>query len=92
MNAPFAMAPTRGATTSSATMAAMIDAEVQRILNEGRAMARALLSEHHDQLTKLADALMEHEGLEPTEYLFCLCRRRRHKQLPWQSSEIRKTW
>jgi len=68
MNAPFAMAPTRGATTSSATMAAMIDAEVQRILNEGRAMARALLSEHHDQLTKLADALMEQEHLNRKQF------------------------
>jgi ATP-dependent metalloprotease FtsH len=68
MNTPFAMAPTRGGTASSATMAAMIDAEVQRILNEGRAMARALLSEHHDQLTKLADALMEQEHLNRKQF------------------------
>src|SRR5438874_247433 len=58
MNAPVA----RG--NNSATMASMIDFEVQKILKEGQAMARVLLSEHYDQLTKLAEALMEHEQLD----------------------------
>ncbi len=62
MNAPAA----RG--NNSATMASMIDFEVQKILKEGQAMARALLSEHHDQLTKLADALMECEQLDRKQF------------------------
>ena len=62
MNVPAAR------TASSATMAAIIDAEVQRILNEGRAMARALLSEHYDQLTKLADALLQQEHLNRKQF------------------------
>ncbi len=62
MNAPAA----RG--NNSATMASMIDFEVQKILKEGQAMARALLSGHYDQLTKLADALMEHEQLDRKQF------------------------
>jgi ATP-dependent metalloprotease FtsH len=49
-------------------MNALIDAEVQRILNEGRAMARALLTEHADQLQLLAAALMEHELLDRKQF------------------------
>ena len=62
MNAPAA----RG--NNSATMASMIDFEVQKILKDGQAMARALLSEHYDQLTKLAEALMEHEQLDRKQF------------------------
>ncbi|MEO6889939.1 MAG: hypothetical protein ABI456_11445, partial [Ktedonobacteraceae bacterium] len=53
---------------SSASMSALIDSEVQRILNEGRAIAHATLSEHHNQLTKLAEALIEHEHLNRAQF------------------------
>src|SRR6266567_459792 len=53
---------------NSATMASMIDFEVQRILKEGYAMARALLSEHYEQLKKLANALMEYEQLDRKQF------------------------
>ena len=53
---------------SSLTMANTIDAEVQHILNEGYAMARAILQEHNGQLTKLADALLEHEQLDRKQF------------------------
>jgi len=49
-------------------MAALIDSEVQHILNEGRAIASSLLTEHHTQLTKLAQTLMEHEQLDREEF------------------------
>jgi ATP-dependent Zn protease len=53
---------------SSLTMANTIDGEVQRILNEGYAMARDILQEHNDQLTKLADALLELEQLDRKQF------------------------
>ncbi len=53
---------------SSLMMANTIDAEVQRIISEGYAMARAILQEHYDQLTKLADALLEHEQLDRKQF------------------------
>jgi ATP-dependent metalloprotease FtsH len=53
---------------SSLTMANTIDGEVQRILNEGCAIARAILQEHNDQLRKLADALLEHEQLDRRQF------------------------
>src|SRR6266700_1977666 len=55
-------------TNNSATMASMIDLEVQRILKEGYAMARTLLSEHDDQLKKLANTLMELEQLNRKQF------------------------
>jgi len=64
----FAMLSPSASNASSTTMAALIDAEVQRILNEGRAIARTLLSEHYDQLTALANALMEREHLCRVEF------------------------
>ncbi len=65
----FAMAaPASRTANSSATMNALIDAEVQRILNEGRVTARTILAEHNDQLVRLADALMEHEQLDRTQF------------------------
>ncbi len=48
---------------SSASMATLIDLEVQRLLSEGYQMAQMALSEHHDQLNRLALALMEREQL-----------------------------
>jgi ATP-dependent Zn protease len=47
---------------------AQIDAEVQRILNEGRAIARRVLTEHNDQLTLLADTLIEREQLDRAQF------------------------
>jgi cell division protease FtsH len=53
---------------SSLTMANIIDAEVQRIIQEGYAMARTILREHYDQLTKLADALLQYEQLDRKQF------------------------
>ncbi len=53
---------------SSTTMATVIDQEMQRILNEGYVMAQAILSEHYDQLVRLADALMEYEQLGRAQF------------------------
>ena len=53
---------------NSATMASMIDFEVQRILKEGYAMARTLLSTHEDQLLRLAKELMEREQLNRKQF------------------------
>ncbi len=50
------------------SMAALIDGEVQRILKEGYAMAQTILSDHQDQLSRLADALMEHEQLDRKQF------------------------
>ncbi|MBV8694848.1 MAG: ATP-dependent zinc metalloprotease FtsH [Ktedonobacteraceae bacterium] len=52
----------------SPALQATVDAEVQRILAEGREMARTLLSEHAAQLTLLADSLMEHEQLNRAQF------------------------
>ncbi len=64
----FAMTSPAASSASSTAMATLIDAEVQRILNEGRAMARSILSEHYDQLTTLANVLMEREQLSRAEF------------------------
>jgi cell division protease FtsH len=65
----FAMSlPAARNSNTSSTMATLIDSEVQRILNEGCQMARALLSENHDQLALLANALMEHEQLDRKQF------------------------
>jgi cell division protease FtsH len=62
------MTPTAAATVNSTAMAILIDAEVLRILNEGRATARSILSEYYDQLTTLAKVLLEREQLSRTEF------------------------
>ncbi len=49
---------------SSASMATVIDQEVQRLLSEGYQIAKTVLSEHGDQLNRLALALMEREQLD----------------------------
>src|SRR6266480_6256641 len=65
----FAMSlPAAPNSSTSTTMATLIDSEVQRILNEGYEMARALLREHHDQLVRLANALMEREHLDRKQF------------------------
>ena len=64
----FAMAESVPHNTNGIMLNAMIDAEVQRILNEGRDMARQLLREHADQLTLLANELMEREQLDRNQF------------------------
>ncbi len=63
----FAMS-SPAASNNSLSMASQIDSEVQRILKEGYAMARAILSDHHAQLSKLAGALMEHEQIDRKQF------------------------
>ncbi len=53
---------------SSEAMATLIDSEIQNMLHEGRATAYTVQSEHHDQLTKLAQLLIEHEQLNRTQF------------------------
>jgi ATP-dependent metalloprotease FtsH len=64
----FAMSASTPQNTNGIMLSAVIDAEVQRILNEGRAMARQILSEHADQLTLLATTLMEREQLDRRQF------------------------
>jgi len=64
----FAMSTPASQTLTGTPMNALIDSEVQRILNEGRAMAHTILTEHNEQLLCLADALMEHEQLDRTQF------------------------
>ncbi len=54
--------------TSGAAMNAVIDAEVQRILNEGKTIARQILVEHADQLELLAETLLVHEQLDRQQF------------------------
>jgi ATP-dependent metalloprotease FtsH len=56
------------AASSPPPMAVVIDAEVRRIISDGYATARAILTEHRDQLVRLADALMEHEQLDRKQF------------------------
>ncbi|WP_156025417.1 ATP-dependent zinc metalloprotease FtsH [Thermogemmatispora carboxidivorans] len=58
----------RGFGAISTSLAALIDAEVQRILSEGRELARSILSTHCDQLHRLAATLLEREHLNRTEF------------------------
>jgi cell division protease FtsH len=64
----FAMAASVPGSSGSVMMSALIDAEVQRILNDGCTMARTILTEHADQLKLLADALMEQEQLDRAQF------------------------
>ncbi len=47
----------------SETLAATVDAETQRIIDECYARARSLLAEHRPNLESLAEALLAHESL-----------------------------
>ncbi len=64
----FAMQAPGAPRASSVSMASTIDAEVQRILNEGYAMAREILREHSHQLETLAVALLEREQLDRKQF------------------------
>jgi ATP-dependent Zn protease len=64
----FAMTAPDANRSSSMSMASLVDREVQRILYKGYEMAREILHEHNDQLTKLADALLEKEQLDRKQF------------------------
>jgi cell division protease FtsH len=64
----FAMSMPSARNSGSVMLSALVDTEVQRILNTGRDMARALLAENADQLALLADALIEHEQLDRAQF------------------------
>jgi ATP-dependent metalloprotease FtsH len=64
----FAMTAPAPYGINGAAMNALIDSEVRRILDEGRMMARTILTEHRHQLDRLADALMEHEQLDRAQF------------------------
>jgi cell division protease FtsH len=53
----------------SEATARVVDAEVQRLLQEAYDEAVRLLSEHRDALDRLASALLQHETLEEAEIL-----------------------
>jgi cell division protease FtsH len=53
---------------SRSSMATLIDLEMQRLLSEGYHMAKMVLSEHYDQLDRLAHALLEHEQLDRSAF------------------------
>jgi cell division protease FtsH len=46
----------------------VIDAEIKRILHEGREKAKEILGKHRDALDAVAEALLQHETLEQKEY------------------------
>ena len=54
--------PGSHAAISDAT-ASIIDEETRRVIEEGEARARKLLTDHRDELRRLAEALIEHETL-----------------------------
>lgn len=56
------------AASSPPPMSVVIDTEVRRIISDGYATARAILTEHRDQLVRLAAALMEHEQLDRKQF------------------------
>lgn len=64
----FATSMPAARSANGASMNALIDAEVQTILHEGREMARAILREHNNQLSLLADKLIECEQLDRTQF------------------------
>ena len=52
----------------SEAMAAEIDSEVRRILEEQAARAKRIIEEHADQMTVVIDALIENEHISGTEF------------------------
>jgi cell division protease FtsH len=50
-------------------MAAIVDQETRRIIDESYASARALVEREHDRLVALAEALLENESLDHDEIL-----------------------
>ena len=64
----FAMADPDANSSTSTSMASLVDREVQRILHQGYEMAREVLSTHSDQLNRLAEALMSLEQLDRKQF------------------------
>ena len=64
----FAMGAPAIVDTNSTSLSTLIDSEVQRILNEGRAIARTILTEHSAQLQHLAAELLEREQLDRKQF------------------------
>ncbi len=60
--------------SQSANMAALIDHETERIVQDGFALARSVLIEHHAQLTRLAETLLKVEQLDRKEFEALLAR------------------
>jgi len=56
-----------GRANLSEATARMIDEEIRRIVEEGDATARKVLTRHADELRRLAEALLEHETLSGDE-------------------------
>lgn len=54
----------------SEATAVEIDGEIRRIVQEGYERTRQILSEHKDELTRLAEALLEKETLDAAEVRF----------------------
>ncbi len=63
-----AMAAPDANSSTSTSMASLVDREVQRILHKGYEMAREVLSTHSDQLDRLAEALMSQEQLDRKQF------------------------
>jgi cell division protease FtsH len=49
-------------------MSSVVDREIKKLVEEGHRMAQQILQEHFDQLQRLADALMEREQLDRSEF------------------------
>ncbi len=64
----FAMSSPAPQGTNGVMLNAVIDSEVQRILNEGCVMAREILTTHSDQLSLLAATLLECEQLDRKQF------------------------
>jgi len=64
----LAMSAPAASPLSSSGMSALVDQEIRKILEEGQYMAQRILQEHVHQLHRLADALVEREQLNRTEF------------------------
>jgi cell division protease FtsH len=64
----LAMSAPAASPLSSSGMSALVDQEIRKILEEGQHMAQRILQEHVHQLHRLADALVEREQLNRTEF------------------------
>jgi cell division protease FtsH len=56
----------------SEATAQRLDAEVERLITQAHQQARSVLSEHHDALDRLAQALLQEEVLEREQVLAIL--------------------
>ena len=61
------LGPQQGALNAGPDTQEVIDTEVRRLVDEGYARARQILTEHNDQLENLAQGLLEYETLTGAE-------------------------